>query len=422
MKLSSILGVVLLCAALVTTTQSVHAKSTAEIVAQADPSVGRVRVEVSRGVATGTGFVVSNVPGSRDLYFVTNNHVIEGGRTISVGFLHGGLAYKFRATLVTTSKERDLAVLRLQVPTNEAFRPVPIGIAQRKIVKGEDAYAFGFPGTSDELDRKGAGRFESTFSTGTVSRVLVGPFVKNGVEFENVQHTATINPGNSGGPLVDGCANVIGVNTFKHKTADSYLASSSNALVTYLVASNIPYRKVTSACTDDPAPKVTPKPTEPKITTPAITNDKGNADWLVPAAVVVGVIAVFGIIFAFSRSSGGEKGGSSKRPVVAGGRTTLRLTATLPDGSTKTFKITSSMLKAGVTIGKPGSASFGIDAGKISRKHLRLYQDGRKLMVMDLGSTNGSKLDTKPLKANAATQINTSAVLDLGGVKIALSR
>ena len=52
----------------------------------------------------------------------------------------------------------------------------------------------------------------------------------------------------------------------------------------------------------------------------------------------------------------------------------------------------------GAVVGRnPGDSEFVLNHLEVSRRHFRLFSDGRLLMVEDLGSTNGTVVDDKPL-------------------------
>jgi len=106
--------------------------------------------------------------------------------------------------------------------------------------------------------------------------------------------------------------------------------------------------------------------------------------------------------------------------ISGGSSIALRLAVELPDGNRTSLVITKSMLKSGAVLGRAGSADLAINGGKISRQHAKIYQEDRKLMVKDMGSTNGTKLNGKPLRPHQPTQINSSSRLELGSVKIKL--
>ena len=147
--------------------------------------------QVPRG--TGTGFVWDERG-----HVVTNFHVIQGGSAARVTLADQSV---HKATLVGAFPERDLAVLRIEVPAAKA-PPLPLGTS-RDLVVGQKVYAIGNPFGLDQ-----------TLTTGIVSALnreieAVNQRTIRGV----IQTDAAINPGNSGGPLLDSAGRLIGVNT-----------------------------------------------------------------------------------------------------------------------------------------------------------------------------------------------------------------
>lgn len=137
-------------------------------------------------------------------HIVTNNHVIEGGKSFQVGFADGSI---FAARLVGSDPGSDLAVLKVdELPPNTA----PLRLANSRDVEvGQTAIAIGNPFA-----------LRNTLTVGVVSgigRALDGPRSPDGAgnfSIPNIIQTdAAINPGNSGGPLLNVRGEVIGVNT-----------------------------------------------------------------------------------------------------------------------------------------------------------------------------------------------------------------
>jgi len=146
-----------------------------------------------RANSLGSGFIIHS-----DGYVVTNNHVIDQARQITVELSDGR---KLPATVISADPVADLAVLRVSDP-----KPLPVlelGDSDDLMI-GEPAIAVGNPlGYSHSV------------STGIVSalhRDLKGS--DGSVTLANlIQTDAAINPGNSGGPLLNAYGQVIGINT-----------------------------------------------------------------------------------------------------------------------------------------------------------------------------------------------------------------
>lgn len=146
---------------------------------------------VPRG--TGSGFIWDD-----EGHVVTNYHVVEGASEALVKLADGR---SFKAALVGTSPEHDIAVLRIGVGFKRP-PPVPLGTSSDLRV-GQKVFAIGNPFGLDW-----------TLTTGIVSaldRSLAGD---GGPSINHlIQTDAAINPGNSGGPLLDSAGRLIGINT-----------------------------------------------------------------------------------------------------------------------------------------------------------------------------------------------------------------
>ncbi len=147
------------------------------------------------GAAAGTGFIVDPAG-----YIVTNRHVVEDAAKITVR-THGTNNEEFRARVVGTDNETDLAVLKI-----DPGRPMPaVKIGNSDAVQvGDWAVAIGSPFG-----------LEATVTAGIVSALDRGrDEVGDAQQFQDfIQTDAAINPGNSGGPLLNIRGEVIGVNT-----------------------------------------------------------------------------------------------------------------------------------------------------------------------------------------------------------------
>lgn len=148
-------------------------------------------MEIPRG--SGTGFVWDE-----NGYIVTNFHVVDGARKISITLQDQST---WPAEVVGLAPERDLAVLKINAP-DKHLKALPLGDSS-KLTVGRKVLAIGNPFGLD-----------ATLTTGVVSalgREIQSP---NRRTISNVIQTdAAINPGNSGGPLLNSQGQIIGVNT-----------------------------------------------------------------------------------------------------------------------------------------------------------------------------------------------------------------
>ncbi len=138
----------------------------------------------------GSGVVVSS-----EGFILTNNHVVEAADEIEVASNDGR---KFKAKVVGTDPESDLAVLR--IPVDAHLTAISFGNADGLRV-GDVVLAIGNP--------FGVGQ---TVTHGIVSALGRSHLGIN--TFENfIQTDAAVNPGNSGGALVDTNGSLVGINT-----------------------------------------------------------------------------------------------------------------------------------------------------------------------------------------------------------------
>lgn len=173
------------------------ALSIPEIVQLAGPSVVEITTETVKTdlvmrqyISGGAGSGVIIAP---DGYIVTNYHVIDGARRISVT-THDGR--NFEAKVVGKDPQTDLAVLKVEAT---GLRPAVFGDSD-KLVVGELAVAIGNP----------LGELGGTVTEGIIS-ALNRDIIIDGQTMNLLQTSAAINPGNSGGGLFNSKGELIGI-------------------------------------------------------------------------------------------------------------------------------------------------------------------------------------------------------------------
>lgn len=142
-----------------------------------------------RGGGQGSGVIVSP-----DGYVLTNNHVIDGAKTVTVTLPD---KREFKGRIVGSDPKSDLAVVKIdgsQLPT------IAWGDSNRLQV-GEYVLAVGNPFG-----------LNSTVTLGIVSALGRGHMGITQYE-DFIQTDAAINPGNSGGALVNTRGELVGINT-----------------------------------------------------------------------------------------------------------------------------------------------------------------------------------------------------------------
>lgn len=137
--------------------------------------------ERNNAKAFGTGFLVST-----DGQYLTNNHVVDGCRTLSVAGVP--------AVIVAQDASFDLALVRVdRVPVT-----APAQFAEKPARLNSDVTVAGFP-LPDIL-----GGLNVTRGSVTSLKGLGGDGI-------NMQISAPVQPGNSGGPVINGSGHVVGV-------------------------------------------------------------------------------------------------------------------------------------------------------------------------------------------------------------------
>ena len=179
-------------------------KSTIALFRQASPSVLHITaISVQRDLFTLNLYQIPEGTGSGFIWdhngnIITNFHVIQNADVAQVTL---GDQTTWKARRVGVAPDKDLAVLRIDAPTNR-LQPIPIGTS-KDLQVGQSVFAIGNPFGLDQ-----------SLTTGVISAL--------GREIESVtrrpiqgviQTDAAINPGNSGGPLLDSAGRLIGVNT-----------------------------------------------------------------------------------------------------------------------------------------------------------------------------------------------------------------
>lgn len=164
----------------------------ARILASSDSAFGLPLEQ--EGLATGSGFVLD-----KSGFILTNAHVVESAKDVSVRFEEGGELVPAR--VVGRDLSTDIAVVKVN-PDNAKLKPLQLGNSRRMRV-GDPVIAIGNPFG-----------FDRTVTTGIVSALQRQIKAPNGFTISHVIQTdASINPGNSGGPLLNSQGQVIGINS-----------------------------------------------------------------------------------------------------------------------------------------------------------------------------------------------------------------
>ena len=157
------------------------------------PSVVSISCQQDRGNSTGTGVILTSSG-----YIVTNAHVVDGARSISVTLTD---ERSFTATLIGSDAVSDLAVLHV-----EADNLTPAEFGDSGILRVGDSVA----AIGDPLGKE----LRGTLTNGIVSAIN-RDVTTGGRTLTLIQTNAALNSGNSGGPLINCFGQVIGINTLK---------------------------------------------------------------------------------------------------------------------------------------------------------------------------------------------------------------
>ena len=177
----------------VSTVTQENGLSLQDIYAKNIDSVVSINCRLRNGSSSGTGVIFSNQG-----YIVTNHHVIENAREITVLLTDERI---LEATVIGADAASDLAVLYVE---GEDLIAAEFGDSTQLRV-GDSVAAIGDPLGSE---------LRGTLTNGIVSAINRDVNV-GGRTMTLIQTNAAINSGNSGGPLINCYGQVIGINTLK---------------------------------------------------------------------------------------------------------------------------------------------------------------------------------------------------------------
>jgi len=145
----------------------------------------------------GSGFMYD-----KDGHIITNYHVVNNSRTISISFLDGN---SYSANIIGIDGYSDLAVLQVDSSAlfREQLKPLPIANSS-SVEVGQPVVAIGNPlGLTGSMTQGIISQTNRIAPDALTGKFLVADLI---------QTDAPINPGNSGGPLLNLKGEVIGVN------------------------------------------------------------------------------------------------------------------------------------------------------------------------------------------------------------------
>ena len=163
--------------------------------------------------SAGSGIIVDR--DDEYLYIATNNHVIDGAKTLTVTFINDATV---SAEVKGTDPSIDLAVVKVALNSIESSTMETIKIAtlgnSDELRVGEASIAIG--------NALGYGQSVTMGVISALDRVVtVSDSSSNtGYTAELIQTDAAINPGNSGGALLNSRGEVVGINSVKYADTD----------------------------------------------------------------------------------------------------------------------------------------------------------------------------------------------------------
>jgi S1-C subfamily serine protease/antitoxin component YwqK of YwqJK toxin-antitoxin module len=145
--------------------------------------------------SSGSGLVFS-----KDGYIVTNYHVIEESKSVTVDLKINGEIKSYKAVVKNFEKENDLAIIKIEDENFKNFSSIDYTIKDGGAQVGASVFTLGYP-----LSLSGMGS-EVKFTDGKIS-------AKTGYNnaVNSYQTSVPVQPGNSGGPLFTTEGQLIGV-------------------------------------------------------------------------------------------------------------------------------------------------------------------------------------------------------------------
>lgn len=153
----------------------------------------------------GTGFFID-----KNGYIATNYHVIDGAKDIEVDIVKDNQKQSFRAKVISSDKQNDLAIIKIEDDKFKPFQKIPYSFKSTISDVGSNIFTMGYPMALTLMGE------EVKFTDGKISS-------KTGFQGDitTYQISVPVQPGNSGGPLFDYDGNIIGIVNAKILAADN---------------------------------------------------------------------------------------------------------------------------------------------------------------------------------------------------------
>jgi len=180
------------------TTYEVGYKNTIKMEEDINSPVGKLPDALAKNVGQGTGFLLDDKG-----HVMTNFHVVDGAKKISVKGVNGDYSTTLEATVISSDKANDLALLKINSTLVKFNTPPYPLISSKEVTQGEKIFALGYP-FKDIMGN------EIKVTDGIINS-------KSGYKgsISQFQFSAAVQPGNSGGPLFNESGEFIGIVTAK---------------------------------------------------------------------------------------------------------------------------------------------------------------------------------------------------------------
>ncbi len=186
---------------------------------------------------SGTGFALTS-----NGYIVTNNHVVNGAKTITVKGINGNFQKAYDAKVITVDKNNDLAIIKIDDPAFKSIGKIPYVVSSKTSDAGSSVFVVGYPLRASMGD-------EIKLTNGIISS-------KSGYQGDvtTYQISAPLQPGNSGGPMFDNKGSLIGVVNAKLTGAEnaSYAIKTSYLLNLIETLATVPQLQTVSSLAGKP--------------------------------------------------------------------------------------------------------------------------------------------------------------------------
>lgn len=428
-----------------------------------------------RRLGWGTGWIISPSDDAKragNAIVVTTWNTIRGASNGGyVQIIPGGggdeLPARIRSTKDETKKDFDIAFIEVKGLAAPALK-----IASAVPDSARPVYSSGYSFVADtnEATQWSA---KASIQSGTVSKIFEGGMTRSSqAPVNQIEHNTPLDPGFSGGPLIDRCGNVVGVNTKDGgirigedlpvaMSKGSRFALENDELISVANQEGVPFEKASADCTATPVAAAAPI----ALPVTAVKETKETSSGIgqslrenTLALVALIALALAALAFGIWRMVAGNKaaalgsreeaeqrtrssatsapfpeprsaptvtpGSQAKGTVLVG--PTIELSGRSPEGKPLNFKFTAEDVgKPGKSIGSdPAQVDMAIDGRadyKVSRQHARITYDGKNFSIVDLKSTNLTKVGGIRLEPNTPQALVQGDEIEFADIKLKIS-